>query len=176
MAENLTIARPYAKAAFDSAVEHNSLDKWQSMLEALSLACKDQSILLYLKNASSPSAASDILLKLLDGLLDEFGQNFVRVLGENTRFEVLPEIYDEFVKLRKEYEKVLSVTLTSARPLDNADIEALKQKLSKKYNATISLSFEIDPSIVGGAILQIGDKVIDASVKTSIKNLSSTLI
>lgn len=176
MAENLTIARPYAKAAFDSAVEHNALDQWQNMLQALALACKDDGILLFLKNASSPSVASDSLLKLLDGILDEYGQNFVRVLGENARFEVLPEIYDEFLKLRKEHDKVLSVVLTSARPIGESEVSALKDKLSAKYGCSVSLSFQIDPSIVGGAILQIGDKVIDASVKTSIKNLSSTLI
>ncbi len=175
MAENLTIARPYAKAAFDSAVETKTLANWHTMLEALSIAYKDEFVRTFLKNTSSLDSAIEFFNKLLEGLIDDSGKNFIRILGENSRFEVLPEIFEEFERLSREYQKILTATVVSARPLSREDIEAIKAKLASKYGFEVSLSEKIDPSIIGGAVLQIGDNVIDASVKTSIQSLSSTL-
>ena len=175
MAENLTIARPYAQAVFATAVEHNSIDKWLNMLNAMSCACSDESFRASLKNASSPDVASDNLIKLLDGLLDEYGQNFVKILGENFRFEVVPEIFEEFTRLKNEHDNVVVAHVTSARKLTKTDEKALIAKLSAKYNSAVKLTTSVDRSLIGGAILKIGDEVIDASVKTSLDSLSSTL-
>lgn len=175
MAENLTIARPYAQAVFATAVEHNSIDKWLNMLNAMSCACSDESFLASLKNASSPDVASDNLIKLLDGLLDEYGQNFVKILGENFRFEVVPEIFEEFTRLKNEHDNVVVAHVISAKKLTKTDEKALIAKLSKKYNCSVKLTTSVDRSLIGGAILKIGDEVIDASVKTSLESLSSTL-
>lgn len=175
MAENLTIARPYAQAVFESALEHKTVDKWLKQLEAMACACSDEVFIHALKNASSPDAASKILTDLLGDLLDEYGQNLVKLLGSNARFEVVPEIYQEFVRLNDEHNKVLTAQLISARKIDAKDVKALTDKLSKKYDCKVQLTTEIDPSIIGGAVLKIGDEVIDASVKTSLLELSSTL-
>ena len=86
MAENLTVARPYAQAAFEVALKQQALDKWQQMLYAMSVACSDADFLSSLKNASSSSVASERLLEVLKDLLDEYGQNFVKALGEKFRF------------------------------------------------------------------------------------------
>lgn len=174
MAENLTIARPYAQAVFEIAKEHNSFDTWSQTLEALACAASDAVFLKMLQESNCTSAVEN-LEKLLGDLLDEQGKNLVAVIGENQRFEVLPEIYQEFVRLRDDYLKVKAVELISARPLDEADEKALIAKLEKKYSSKISLTKKIDPSIIGGLIVKIGDEVIDASVKTSLHSLSSTL-
>lgn len=175
MAENLTVARPYAEAVFAVAVKENSFDKWQSMLFSMAVACRDDFFKDYLKNSPNPNSAAESLISLLKDLLDQSGQNFIKLLGENNRFEVLPEIFEEFQKLREEHDKVLTVQLTSARPFSDSEISALKDKLAAKYNCSIRLKQNIEPNIIGGAILKMGDKVIDASVKTSLDNLSSTL-
>lgn len=175
MAENLTIARPYAEAVFSLAIEHNALDKWQDMLQALSLSCSDVYFMGVLKNAANTQIAADELISLLKDLLDESGQNFVRVLGENNRFEVLPEIYQEFLKMRSEHDKVLTVQFISAHDIPDNETEALKNKLASKYDKSIKLEKHVDPSLIGGVIIKIGDEVIDASYKNSLNELSSTL-
>lgn len=174
MAENLTIARPYAQAIFEIAKEHDSFDAWSQTLEALACAASDETFLKVLQNANSADAVKDVET-LLGDLLNEQGKNFVELLGENSRFAVLPEIYQEFVRLRDDYLKVKAVELISARPLDTADEQALVEKLERKYNAKISLTKKLDPSIIGGLIIKVGDEIIDASVKTSLHSLSSTL-
>ena len=175
MAENLTIARPYAQAVFEIAKQDKSFDRWSNSLEALSCAMTNEQFAYMVSEASTHKAASKLLIELLGDLLDEKGQNFVFVLGENNRFEVLPEIYQEFIRLRDDYLKVQAVEIVTARPLNPEDEKALVAKLEKKYKVTISLTRTIDPSIMGGVIIRIGDEVIDGSVKTNLSRLSSTL-
>lgn len=175
MAENLTIARPYAQAVFEIAKQDKSFDVWSQSLEALSCAVSNEQFLNMLLKATTQEAAAKMLVELLGDLLDQKGQNFVYVLGENNRFEVLPEIYQEFVRLRDEYLKVKAVEIISARPLSAEDTKAIVQKLEQKYQASISVTTRIDPGIMGGLIIHIGDEVIDASVRTNLSRLSSTL-
>ncbi len=175
MAENLTVARPYAQAVFDIAVEDKTLDKWQEMLFALSLSCKDKNILTAIKNSPNAESAGNILISLLQELIDDKCKNLIRVIGENQRFLVIPDIYDEFLRLRKEHDKILTVQFISARPYDRSEIKLLKDKLASKYGCVIDFQEIIDESLIGGAILKIGDEVIDASIKTGIQSLSSTL-
>lgn len=175
MAENKTVARPYAEAVFKLAEAKNSFDDWQSMLYGMAVACQDPYYLGFLKNSASQSEAAEQLIGLMKDLVNDEGKNFIRLLGENGRFEVLPEIYLEFRKLRDTHDKIMTVQLTSARPLPEQDVTELKQKLSSKYGCNIRLIQHEDPSLIGGAVLKIGDEVIDATVRSSLVNLSSTL-
>lgn len=175
MAENLTIARPYAQAVFEIAKQDKSFDQWTKSLEALACAVSNEQFAYMLSEASSNEAASKLIIELLGDLLDEKGQNFVHVLGENNRFMVLPEIYQEFIRLRDDYLKVQAVEIVTARPLAPEDEKALVAKLEKKYQVKVSVTRTIDPSIMGGVIIRIGDEVIDGSVKTNLSRLSSTL-
>ncbi|MCR5536487.1 MAG: F0F1 ATP synthase subunit delta [Succinivibrio sp.] len=175
MAENLTIARPYAEAVFALACEHDALDKWQDMLGLMAEACKNEYFITKLKTAANTQIAADNLILLLKDLLDENGMNFVRVIAENNRFEVLPEIYSEFVKMRQKHDKVLTVQFVSAREIKDDETEVLKQKLADKYGCKIILNKSVDPSIIGGVVLKIGDEVIDASFKNSLNALSTAL-
>ena len=175
MAENLTVARPYAQAAFDTALETDKIDAWQNMLYAMSLAVSNEYVMDAIKVAPNSKVASDSLISLLQDVLDESGINFVKIIGENNRFEVLPKIYEEYLRLRANHEKILDATLISARSFSDSEIKTLKDKLASVYNSKINLSLKIDETLIGGAVLKIGDKVIDASVKTSLVNLLSTL-
>lgn len=175
MAENLTIARPYAQATFDLALKDNSFDKWQNMLYAMNVACLDKDFIKNIKSCSSSKQASEIFINILDDLVDDHGKNFILILGENNRFDVIPEIYEEFVRLRDLYEKVLDACVISAREIGTNELNSLQEQLASKYNCKVKLTNKIDKSIIGGVILKIGDEVIDASVKTSLINLSSIL-
>lgn len=179
MAENLTIARPYAQAAYECAKENSCVDSWQVMLEAMADACRDEVFLSYLKNASSPESAADAMCRLLsqgqDNLLNDYGKNFIALLSENGRFEVVPEIFEEFMRLKEADQNIVEAEVISARPLDKAELKALSDKIAVKYGCTARLVTKIDESIIGGAILKIGDEVIDASVKTSLLDLSTSL-
>ncbi|MGN0893511.1 MAG: F0F1 ATP synthase subunit delta [Succinivibrio sp.] len=175
MAENLTVARPYAEAAFKVALESGTIEKWNAMLEAMSVACKDEFFMDSLKLAPNSAVAADSLISLLKDLIDEEGSNFIRIIGENNRFEVIPEIFEEFVRLKDKHLKVVECELLSARVFSDSEIDSLKNKLSSKYGSKVILKQKIDPSLIGGAVLKIGDQVIDASVKKSLENLSSTL-
>ncbi|MCR5084340.1 MAG: F0F1 ATP synthase subunit delta [Succinivibrionaceae bacterium] len=175
MAENLTVARPYAEAVFQTALEENDFQSWQAMLYAMALVCSDESVLTKLKGMTSKEEATNQVLSLLDGILSEEGQNFVKILGENERFEVLPDIYKEYRRLWDRHEKVMPVELISARPIADSDVNELTAGIAAKYQCKVSLKKTIDENLIGGAILKIGDKVIDASVRTSLDNLASTL-
>ncbi len=175
MAENVTIARPYAEAVFSIAVEEKELDKWQILLQAMNEACKNDFFVDHIKLSANSEKASESFISILGDLADDEGKNFIRVIGENNRFEVIPEIYDEYVRLRKKYEKNLDAQLISARAFSDTELKLISDKLEKKYNCKVTLNQVVDSSLIGGAVLKVGDKIIDASVRTSLNNLSSTL-
>lgn len=176
MAENLTIARPYAQAVFEIAKDDRSFDSWSNALQALACAASDEQFLAFLEAQNTPELAADKLIELIgDDLLGKKAKNFVGVVCENKRLAVLPEIYQDFIKLRDDFLHVKSVEIISARPLSSADEKAIITKLSKKYDADIELTRTIDPSIMGGVIIKIGDEVIDGSVQSNLSRLSSTL-
>ena len=139
------------------------------------MAAQNEQVQTLLSQAASTQAGAKLLIELLGDLIDQKGQNFVYVVGENNRFAVLPEIFEEFVRLRDDYLKVKQVEITSARPLAAADLKAIVKKLEQKYQATVRVKETVDPSIMGGLIIRMGDEVIDASVKTNLSRLSSTL-
>lgn len=105
MAENLTIARPYAQAVFEIAQADQTFDQWSQSLEALAVAVQNEQVQAMLAQASTNEAGAKLLIELLGDLIDQKGQNFVYVVGENNRFAVLPEIFEEFVRLRDDYLK-----------------------------------------------------------------------
>ena len=173
MAENLTIARPYAKAAFDFAKEHNALDNWNGYLESLVLVCKSEVIESYLKESTSVTACNAIV-EILKDIVDEYFINFIKILAENNRFTVVNEIYEEFTHLKNEQENILDLHVISAKTLHMVKSLVLSDQ-TPLNSSKVKVTTSIDESIIGGVILKVGDKVIDASVKTSLNTLSSTL-
>ena len=105
MSELTTVARPYAKAAFDFAVEANAIDHWLEMLVFAAEVSKDDTIKGFLSGGASAEQAQDLFLKVCDVQLDSNGQNFVKVLAENGRLLVLPQLVIQFSELKAEYEK-----------------------------------------------------------------------
>lgn len=175
MAENVTIARPYADAAFELARGAGALGPWSDALDRLASVAADANMRACIND---PKLSVDQLVKLvLDvaGNLSAEQQNFIRVLVDNERLLVLPEIRDLFVALKNEHEGVLEAEIASAFPLDDATLASLKSDLEARFKAKLNVQVHIDPELIGGVRIAVGDEVIDASVRGKLANMAAAL-
>ncbi len=176
MSESLTLARPYARAAFESARGGNALGAWSSSLSFAAQAAADSRVGALLGN---PRLSGDELVGLLLPPNEAAGSkfaSFLSLLAENSRLTLLPEIVALFEDLKRESEHVLKVTLRSAAEIPGAQADAIKLALAKRFGRDIELSQTIDPSVIGGAVIDAGDVVIDGSVRGRLARLESALI
>ncbi|MBR0567371.1 F0F1 ATP synthase subunit delta [Azoarcus sp. L1K30] len=175
MAENVTIARPYADAAFELARGAGALGPWSEVLDRLASVAADSDMQACFND---PKMSADQLNKLMlevAGELNAEQQNFIRVLVESERLQVLPEIRDLFVALKNEQEGVMEARIASAFPLDDATLASLKADLEARFKAKLDVSVSIDPELIGGVRIAIGDEVIDASVRGKLANMAAAL-
>jgi F-type H+-transporting ATPase subunit delta len=175
MAGNVTIARPYADAAFKLACETKALPSWLKVLDRLATVMADADMRACV---SDPNASSDQLTRLLldvSGELTDEQRNFVRVLVDNERLQVLAEIRDLFIVLKNEHEGVLEARIASAFPLDDATLTSLTADLETRFKARIDAIVTIDPELIGGVRIAIGDDVIDASVRGKLASMAAAL-
>jgi F-type H+-transporting ATPase subunit delta len=176
MAEKTTIARPYAKAAFQEAKGDKRLAQWSETLRAAATAVRDPRVHELL---GSPSVSGEDLAQFVMGVtgpaLDEHGQNFFRALAENHRLGYLPEISALFDEYKDEAESVVDVTVTSAASIDSAQQQALSKALERKLKRSVRLHCETDSSLIGGAVLRAGDTVIDGSLLSRLKRIAFEL-
>ncbi|MFM2482365.1 F0F1 ATP synthase subunit delta [Celerinatantimonas sp. YJH-8] len=175
MAEEKTIARPYAKAAFEYAVEHEAIDNWATMLGFASEVAKDQQVVEFLTNADKTQLMADFFISVCGEQLDEHGQNFIRVMAENKRLGVLPSVCDEFLELQAEHLKQITVRVTSATELSKPQLQTLTEALEKRLARSVQLDCCVDSSLIAGMVITAGDLVIDSSVKGQLSKLSDTL-
>jgi len=176
MAELNTVARPYTKAAFEYARDKGSLDQWSQLLSLAALAASDSLMTPVLSNpALSAEQKSDLILSVLDAQADEAGKNFVRLLAENGRLSLLPEISVQFEHLKANLEKKVDVDLTTAFPLEDAQQEKLAKALSSKLGREVKLTSKVDKSIIGGVVVRSNDLVIDGSVRARLAKLAEAM-
>lgn len=177
MAELVTLARPYAKAAFEAAAAEGRLTEWQVMLDTLAAVVAHEKMSAILSQPSLTSLRqSAILLDVCGDAVNEKGGNLVRMLADNKRIALLPEIARQFTALKAEKEKTLAVEIRTAFPLDAAVAERLAQALGKRWQCQVVLETEVDPGLLGGAIIKAGDTIIDASVRGRILKLADALV
>lgn len=174
MSELATIARPYARAAFEFAREHESVDKWLNMLMFIDGVVKNGDFQKIMKSGNH-ILVTTVLTKITENYLDKFGFNFVRILIENNRLEVAEDILREFIKIKNEYEKVLNVEVISAETLSAADSSKLLKYLKDKYQQTVKMSNTVNPEILGGVIIKTENDVLDMSLKHRIESLAKEL-
>jgi F-type H+-transporting ATPase subunit delta len=175
MAENVTIARPYADAAFELARGAGALGPWSEALDRLASVAADSSMQACFKDPKISTDQLNTLVKEVSGDLTAEQQNFVRVLVENERLQVLPEIRDLFVALKNEHEGVLEAEIASAFPLDDATLASLKADLEARFKAAINVTVTLAPELIGGVRIAVGDEVIDASVRGKLANMAAAL-
>lgn len=175
MSEVTTIARPYAKAAFDFALEHKALDKWLGMLAFSAEVAKNDTMQSLFQGALAASELGDLFVRICGEQLDEHGQNLMKVMAENGRLSVLPAVLAEFVALKSELDKQLDAEVTSASPLSDVDMAKIQASLEKRYGKTVKLNCTVDPALMAGLVIKAGDEIIDASVRSKLNRLAEAL-
>ncbi|TLZ17648.1 MAG: F0F1 ATP synthase subunit delta [Gammaproteobacteria bacterium] len=176
MADRLTIARPYARAAFAEARGHQRLEPWSEALRVAAEVVRDPRVRRLLGN---PRVTPEQLAQLVSGIagtqLGREGANLVRMLAANRRLGYLPEISALFDELKDAALGVADVTVTSAAPVDASQQRKLAAALQNRLKRTIRLHCAIDPQLIGGAVLRTGDLVIDGSLRTRLDRIAYEL-
>jgi F-type H+-transporting ATPase subunit delta len=174
MSQSLTIARPYARAAFSIAREHGRLAQWSSQLAFAARAVAEPVVHSVLGDPRlDPQSLVDVLLP--PGELDPTFRQFLSVLAEGRRLEALPEISGLFDAQRAEDERVVKATITSATVLDANEVAKLRDALRKRFGREVEVTTAVDASLIGGAVIDAGDVVIDGSLRTKLARLGAAL-
>ena len=176
MAENVTIARPYAEAVFKLAKEKNTLAQWAKMLALLEAVVKDSHVNAYISNPNfSTEQTENLLLGICGEKLDGLGRNFVQVLVHNDRLALLPEIRELFEALKAEQEGVLEVKINSAFPLSKKQTGELERRLKSRYRRKIVTQVSVEPGLIGGVKIAVGDHVLDATMRGKLEAMRNAL-
>lgn len=177
MAEFSTLARPYAKAAFEYAVAHGDLESWSEALAWLAQLVEDAQLSALLRSpAVSRPQRADLLIELSGDRLPAPMRNFVQVLASNDRLLLLPVILEQFQALKADHERLVDVEVSSAAPLDQAQQQRLVEALVKRLGREVRIQVSIDPALIGGAIIRAGDTVIDGSLRGRLNKLAGALL
>ncbi len=175
MAESLTIARPYAEAAFQLAREGGALPAWSDALNRLSSVASTDSARELIGNPLVTVEQVAALIADASGRLGPEQTNFVRLLADNERLSVLPEIAALFDQLRNEHEGVLDAQIRSAYPLVQQQVDDIVATLEAKYGKKIKTSVHVDADLIGGVSIQVGDETIDASVRGKLAQMAGAM-
>ncbi|MCL1143827.1 F0F1 ATP synthase subunit delta [Shewanella gaetbuli] len=175
MAELSTIARPYAKAAFDFAVEKQAVDSWTEMLAFAALVSENESMQPLLNGTLASTELASLFIKVCGEQVNEQGQNLIKLMAENKRLAILPTVSELFVEYRNEWAKEVEATVVSASELSTEQQQQISVSLEKRLARKVKLNCSIDPSLIGGVIIQSGDLVIDGSVSGKLSRLSDKL-
>ena len=176
MADDATIARPYARAAFEHAHAAGQLAAWGEMLGRASLVLADERVRPLIGNPHVRRAdLVSFVLELAGAASDEKAGNFLRLLADNGRLGVLPQIAEQYAALRADVENTVDVTVTSAMPLTAEQADKLQQALTRRLQRTVRLAATVDPSLIGGAIVRAGDFVVDGSLRGRVERLGNIM-
>jgi F-type H+-transporting ATPase subunit delta len=174
MAELATIARPYARAAFEYAHAHSALKQWSDALTVAASVAADASVVKLLNHPRvTPAQIVELIAEIAGSKLDGAVRNFVSTLAANRRVALLPQIAVMFEAMRAEVENRAQVSVISAAPLSDAQQQRLAAALKKRLNRDVQLNCSIDPELIGGAVVRSGDLVIDGSVKVRLARLAA---
>ena len=177
MAELLTLARPYAKAAFAYASEQNAVDNWSMTLQLLSAAVQDEAFSAYLNRPElTPTEQVSVFAKVLGEQPSTAVSNFLTLLADNGRLTLLPEIEAEFEQLKSQNNNVVDVVIESAFELAPEQQQKLAQALEKRLNSAVNVSVEVNPALIAGVVIRAGDQVIDDSARNKLEKMRTRLL
>ncbi len=176
MSSLTTLARPYAKAAFELAEAEQALTGWDEMLGLASEIVSEPSMANLLGSPDFCNAqAVNLIIEVSGDAFNQRFQDFLKVLADNDRLSLLPQISGLYQALREEAENRLSVKVVSAIALDEDQAGRMQQALARRFDCEIELENEIDAEIIGGAVVYAGDQVIDGSLRGRLQKLSNSL-
>lgn len=177
MADNATIARPYAKAVFDYAQEANSFDEWATVLDQLAVISADES---FSAVSNDPrienSKVAELLIDLTKDNLPNGGTNFINLLVQNERLDSLVDVKQQYTDLVAKAKAIATANVTTAIALTEDQKSSLTSALEKRLGQKVVISETVDASLVGGAIVKTGDLVIDGTAKGRIEKLTTALL
>ena len=176
MIEPITLARPYARAAFQFAVDNGAVDSWHEALVTVAAVVAEPSVAKVLDDpATTASQRAQTVATVLGDDLPTGVTQFVSVMAENHRLTLAGEVATLFAELRSALDAAANVTVTSAFDVADATIEQLAASLTTKLGKTVEMTVETDASLIGGAIIRAGDMVIDGSVRVLLHKLATAL-
>ncbi len=176
MARAGTVARRYAEAAFEIALRDDTVDAWLEQLTQLGRATSDPGVVRTLENPRVPfDARHAALLDVLQGRALPQVANLVGLIVRRRRVDSLADVAREFRRLYNRRVGIVEATATSALPLEPAEVTALRQRLEQMTEGKVELQFEVDPRLLGGVQVRIGDLLIDGSVRGRLERLRSRL-
>ncbi|AYV23897.1 MULTISPECIES: F0F1 ATP synthase subunit delta [Vibrio] len=173
-----SIAQPYAKAAFDFALDEALLDEWGQALGLLKMVVSQPAVVEViedLEEESSEQVLLDMILTSCDEWLSQYVKNFLRVMAENKRLKLLATTVELFFEMKAEYEKTMEVLVYTAEPLEQDQLVDIKNALEAKFGKTVTIEQQIDPSLVGGVMIKAGEQVLDGSIYSSLHRLAVNL-
>ncbi|WP_313173333.1 F0F1 ATP synthase subunit delta [Stenotrophomonas sp.] len=173
MSQALTLARPYARAAFAIAREEGKFAPWSDALAFSARVAADPRVSALLSNPQL-SRGDAVALLTPDATSETYGR-FLALLAEGRRLQQLPEISGLFEQLRAEAEHVVKATVTSAAELSGEELDKIKAALRKRFGREVEVSTAVDASLIGGAVIDAGDVVIDGSLKGKLSRLQTAL-
>ena len=182
MAEPITIARPYARAVFESANTAGLLSGWSGFLARAAAIVRDQRVAPLIDNPRVRSAelidfvlgiATDAAAQAVAAPPPEALRNLLTLLAHNRRLPLLPQIAAQFDALRADAEQIANVEVLSARELSSEQSQLLRSALEHRLGRTVRLHTRVDPALIGGAVVHYGDYVIDGSLRRRIERLAS---
>lgn len=176
MSEITTIARPYAKAIFESALEKNTLKEWSVALKNLAMIANNPDMLPLLNNPLlAREQLSSVFIDIAGKSLNDDAKRLVELLASRKRLDLLPAISKLYEIALAEREKTIEVKVVSAYQIDQARLQRLQHALQSRLNRQVSIQFAIDSALIGGAVIYAGDQVIDGSLRSKLKRLSESL-
>ena len=176
MAELATVARPYAEAIFKAALERNSLGAVADSLQLLAAIARDEQMRFVLSDPKVGAADKKALFDSVGGArIDETSRNLVGVLIDAHRDALIGEIADQFDALKRDHERVVRARITSAQPLTDAQRDEIVGALESRYGKKVEAELDVDPELLGGARVQVGDQVIHASVRDALAQMQAAL-
>ena len=176
MSDNITAARPYAKAVFETAQADSSQTAWSEVLGFLSSVATHEEMAEVLESpATNATDKGELLIEVCGAKCGDQHRNFINLLAENGRLILLPEIFQLFEEFCAEADSKIEATVTSAYPLSETQQQAMTEALKKKLGCDVTLVTQIDKTLIGGVIIKAGDLVIDGSTQARLSSLASML-
>jgi F-type H+-transporting ATPase subunit delta len=177
MARPTTAARRYAEAAFDLASRDGAHDRWEKDLRTASELLADERVAAVVDNPAIPLADREAVLeRLLGSRLARPALNLVRLLARRGRIEILPAVAAHFGRLLDDSRGIVAATISSAAPLDDDEEAAVRSRVEAMTGREVRLSTEVDPDLIGGLVVRVGDRWIDASVRGRLERLRDQLV
>jgi len=176
MSELTTAARPYARAAFDIANSHGEQQQWSDMLSFMATIAYDPTMNALLDSPGlSQSQSAEMFIKVCEDKVDQRAKNFIKLLAENGRVKLLPEIAALYEHYRAEAEGSIEAEVISATETSDDQLAKIAAALKTRLGKEVRVTSKIDPTLIGGAVIRAGDMVIDGSLSGRLNKLSTTL-